>query len=132
MDISFSTAVGLLLHLQYYHKFEPMILKMWVRSEKVKGEKYSFFEKLLLLSISRNLVQTPSSDDIVLGNFTFSNWIILVEDQIRWKKGFEIFLVDHCAGDIGNKNIALSVEKFLYQCHPSYTRQVGPHRVLYL
>ena len=37
-------------------------------------------------------------------NFTLSNSIILVEDLIKWKRGFEIFLIDHYAGDIGNKN----------------------------
>ena len=29
-----------------------------------------------------------------------------MEDQIKWKKGFEIFLIGHYAGDIGNGNIA--------------------------
>ena len=47
----------------------------------------------------------PSLDDTLLGNFTFSISIILVEDLIRWKKTFEIFLIDHYASDIENKNI---------------------------
>ena len=69
--------------------------------------RYSFFfEKLLLQSISKNSLQTPSLDNILLGNFALSNSIILVENVIRWTKGFKIFLIDHYAGDIGNKNIA--------------------------
>ena len=44
--------------------------------------------------------------DILLGNFTLSNSIILVEDVIKWKRGFEIFLIDHYHGDIRKKNIA--------------------------
>ena len=32
--------------------------------------------------------------------------IILVEDLKRWKIGFEIFLIDHYAGNIWNENIA--------------------------
>ena len=64
--------------------------------------KYSFFfENLQLLSIPTNSLQTPSLDDILLGNFTLSNSIILVEDLIRPKRGFEIYPYD-----IENKNIA--------------------------
>ena len=47
-----------------------------------------------------------SLDDIILRNFTFPNWIKLVEELIRGKESFEIFLIDHYAGDIGNINIA--------------------------
>ena len=64
------------------------------------------FKNVLLLSISRNSLQTPSSDNILLGSFTLPNSIILVENLTRWKRCFEIVLIDHCAGDIGNKNIA--------------------------
>ena len=67
--------------------------------------KYSFFENVLLLLISRNSLQTPSLGDTLFGNFTLSNSVISVKDLIRWKRGFEIFLIDHYAGDIGNKNV---------------------------
>ena len=60
-----------------------------------------FFENLLLLLFSKNSLQTPSLDDILLGNFTLPNSIILVEDLIRPKRGFEIYHYD-----IENKNIA--------------------------
>ena len=58
------------------------------------------------MSISRNSLETPSLDDIFLGSFTLSNSIILVEDLIKWNRGFEICLIDHYAGEIGNKNIS--------------------------
>ena len=58
------------------------------------------------MSISRHFLQTPSSDDILAGKFTLSNSIILVEDLVKWKTGFENVLIDHFVGDIGNKNIA--------------------------
>ena len=67
--------------------------------------KNSFFENPFLLSISRNSLQTPALYDILLGKFTLSNSNMLVKDLIRWKRGFEIFLIDHFAGDIGNNNI---------------------------
>ena len=51
----------------------------------------------------RNSLQTPSLDDILLGNFTLPNPIILVEDKKRWNRGFEIFLIDHYAGGISPK-----------------------------
>ena len=58
------------------------------------------------MSISRYFLQTPSSDDILAGKFTWSNSIILVEGLVKWKTGFENVLIDHFVGDIGNKNIA--------------------------
>ena len=113
--------VGLLLHLQYYQRCEPMILKMWIKSKFVLWQprfnnllteqrikkftflKYSFFENVLLLLIWRNSLQTPPLDDILLVNFTLSNSVILVEHIIMWRRGFEIFLIDHYGGDTGNK-----------------------------
>ena len=65
---------------------------------RVKKKIYVFealiflFENILLLSISRNSFQTLSSDDILVGSFTWSNSIILV--------------IDHYVCDIGNKNIS--------------------------
>ena len=46
-----------------------------------------FFENMLLLSVSANSLQAPSLVDLV-------------------KRCFEIFLIDHGASDIANKNIA--------------------------
>ena len=65
--------------------------------------KHSLSENVLLLSISRSSLQTPSLDDILLENL--SNSIIPVKDLIRLRNGFEIFLIDHYAGDIENNNI---------------------------
>ena len=67
--------------------------------------KYSFFEDIPFLSTSRNVLETPSLDDIFLGNFTWPDSSILIEDLIRWNRGFEMFLIDHYASEIGNKNI---------------------------
>ena len=79
-----------------------MILKMWVKSKFVLWqslyynlltekndrqilifEVFIFFEKVMLLSISINYLQTPSLNDIILVNFPLSNSIILVEDRVR-------------------------------------------------
>ena len=54
-----------------------------------------FPENILLLQISRNSLQTPSLDDILLGNFTLSNSIIFVEDIITSNRDFVLFLIDH-------------------------------------
>ena len=103
-----------------------MNFKMWVKSKFVLWQprynnlltkkrvrkftflKHSFFENILLPSISINFFQTTSSNYIVGGNFVCSNSSILLEDLTRWMSGFEIFLIDHYAGDIGNKNIAVT------------------------
>ena len=115
--------VDLLLHLQHYQRCEPMVLKMCAKSKFVLCQsryynlltektirkfiflKYSFFEHVPLLSISRNVLETTSLDDIFLGNFTLSNSFVLVEELIRWNRGFEIVLIDHYAREIGNENI---------------------------
>ena len=60
---------------------------------------------MLLLSVSRNFFQIPSSVDIIFGNFSLWNSTISVENLIRWKSCFEIFLIDRCAGKIANRNI---------------------------
>ena len=94
--------------------------------------KQSFFENALLLSVSKNFLQTPALDDTLLGNFTLPNSIISVKELIRWIRGFEIFLIDPYAGDFENKISLVSIKKSLYQCHPPYTRRASSHRVLYL
>ena len=78
-----------------------------------KGKKIYVSEALIFSkhTVTVNLnkfLQTPSSDNVVGGKFTCSNSIILVEDLTRWKRGFELFLIDHYAGDIRNKNIAIA------------------------
>ena len=67
-----------------------------VKNKKVHVfEELIFFENLQVPSISKNSFQTPSLDNTVLGNFTLSNAIISVEDLIKWKRGFEIFLIGY-------------------------------------
>ena len=100
---SSSSTMGPLLHLQYYQN-EPMILKMWLKGKFVLWQSrycklltrkiirnsrfwiIHFFGNVLLLSISKNSLQTPSLDYILLGNFTLSNSVILVENLIRWNR----------------------------------------------
>ena len=67
----------------------------------------------MLLSVSRNSLQTPSLVDIILRNFTLSNSTILVEDLIRWKRCSEIFLSGYCASNIANKNMAGKYQNIL-------------------
>ena len=72
-------------------------------------------------------------DDTLSRNFTLSNSIILVEDRIMWKDGFEIFLINHVLLILLKIKISLvSIKKFLYQCHPPYAMGISSHRVLYL
>ena len=53
-------------------------------------------------------LQTPSFYYILGEIFTRSNSTILVEDLIRWKINFEVFLFDDYASDIRYKNIAVT------------------------
>ena len=76
-------------------------------------------ENVLLLSISRISPQTLSLYNILSENFTLSNSIILVENLIRGKRAFEIFLIDHCASDIGNKSTAEMYLKNLASMSPT-------------
>ena len=73
--------------------------------------KYSVFRKRVVIT---NLKK--SSSNTIFKWYTFgkfhkfyqrlSNSVIFVKDQIKWIRGFELFLIDQCAGDIGNKNMA--------------------------
>ena len=114
---SSSSIVGLLLHLQNYSRFETMTIKMWVKrynnlfaqkkNKKVHILKIlTFWKRTVILPILKSSLQIPFLDDILWQHFTLSNSIILVKDLTRWKKRFEIFLIDQYAGDNGNKNIA--------------------------
>ena len=133
-----SSFVDLLLHLQHYKKCELMIWTMWLKNKfvlwqpryyKLLTEKKDkevqvfwstdFFGILLLLSIPINYLQTPFLGYIHLGSFTLSKSVILMNDLIRWKRGFEILLIDHHAGDIGNKNIANKYLRTIVSVSPS-------------
>ena len=119
----FGSTLGLLLHLQYYQRYEPIILKMWVKSKFVlwqplyfdlltaKNNKKltfwsTFFWELAGTVSLKKFFSNTILRSCAFGNFTLPDSIILVKDLIRWKTGFEIFLTDYYADDIGNKNIA--------------------------
>ena len=104
-----SCTFGLLLPLKFFFfRDSHVIITYWLKKgyKNLVFWRTHFFGDILLLSISKNLLQTPSSEDIFAKNFTWSNSFILAEDLIKWKRGFEIFLIDHNVIDIANKNIA--------------------------
>ena len=51
---------------------------------------------------------------------------------MRWKRGFEIFLIGLSLWILEITISLISIKKSLCQCHPPYTRWVSSHRVLYL
>ena len=124
-SIPSNCTAGFLLHLQCYQRWEPTIFKMWVKSKFVlwqqqcynyllseeKGKKiYIFLSTHFFWKhfVTVNLKRFFLSSDYILGvNFTWSNSITLVEELIRWRRDFEIFLIDHYTGDTGNKNLLL-------------------------
>ena len=55
-----------------------------------------------------------------------------MEDLIKWKRCFEIFLIDHCASDIANSNIAGKYQNILVSLSSTYTRRASSHRLLHL
>ena len=86
--ISSSSTVGLILHLQYYQRCESMIFQMWMKSKFILWQprcydwmkkmiqkfmflKYSFFENVLLVSVSRNSLQTPSFGKFYILTFNY-------------------------------------------------------------
>ena len=84
------------------------MITYWLKRglRKFKFLKHSFFKNIQLLS-QQTFFKRYLSDYILVENFTCSNSIIIVEGLIRWKRGFEMFFIDHYVGDIGNKNIAV-------------------------
>ena len=85
--------------------------------------KCSFFENVLLLSISRNFLQTASLNEILLENFKLWNSIISVKDI--WGERLTTMLVI-----LEIKVSLVTFKKSLYHCDPPYIRQVSSHRVL--
>ena len=83
------------------------------------------------LSISKNSLQTPSSEDIFAGNFTWSNSIILIENLIRWKRGLKYFWFTTMQVIFEIKISLVRNKKYLYQCHSPYTMQVS-HAICYM
>ena len=74
----------------------PKVLIFWKTYFYCQSQEFLLKHYLYIIYFSRN--------------FTLSNSIILVENLIRGKRALEIFLIDHCASDIGNKSTA---EKYL-------------------
>ena len=78
-------------------------------TEKKRKKIYDFeaivFENILLLSISKFSFQTPSSDDILAGNYMV-NFNYFIGRPNKVKESFQIFLIDHYTVDIGNKHIS--------------------------
>ena len=113
---SSSSSEGLLLYLQYYRRWEQVIFKMQMKSKFVLQQlRYDNLltqkkiRKFMFLKYSFSWKRTVNVNLKNLnfwGHFTLSNLIILLEDLIRWKRSFDIFLIDHYAGDIENKSIA--------------------------
>ena len=115
-----------------------MILKMWVKSkfvlrqpryynlltEKMIREstalKYSFFRKRIITVTVKKLLSNTIFRWYILKYFQLlANSVILVKDWIKLKRGFEIFLIDPCAADFGNKNIAGKYLKILVLMSPT-------------
>ena len=92
-------------------------LTYWLKKKEKKIHVFEvtiFFENVALLSVSRSSLQTLSLDDLFLINFTLPNSNILLEDLIRWKGYFEIFLIDHSAGDIATSIISWFIQYMYY------------------
>ena len=105
------------------------IINYWLtrKDKQIHALKNSFFENVLLLWISKNPLQTPSLDHILLGNLILSNSIILAEDLIRCEKYFETCLIDHCASDIRNKKITGKYLKILVSVSPTPAVHIGSY-----
>ena len=145
-----SSTVGLLLHLQYYQSWEPMIFKICKESKFVlwqshsynllteKDKKSSFLKYSFLWERTVTVSVKKLSSNIVFRRNSFGKFYIVKlncfsgRPKIRWKRCFEIFLIDHCIDDIGIKILLVIIKKILYQCHPPYTRRFSSHRVLHL
>ena len=102
-----------------------------------EGKRFTFLKHSLCLfwkhSGTVNLKKNSSNTTfrwLLEVNFTWSNSITLVEDLLKWKAGFETFLIDHYAIDTGNKILLVRNKKYLYQRHPPYTIRVSPHWML--
>ena len=100
---------------RYYNLLTEKILR------KFTFLKYSFFENGKY-SATVNLgfsLQITFLDDIFFINFSLSNSIISVKNLIKWKRGFEIFLIDYWAIDVGKNNITGKYQRTLVSVPPN-------------
>ena len=124
--------VGLLLHPQYYQRWKPLILKMWMKSKFVLWQpryydllteentftllKYSFFFWKCTVNLNK------FSSNTIFRWCTFGKFYIIKFNYFgEGARGFELFLIDHFAGDIVNKNIA---DKYLKNSCISVTHPI--------
>ena len=105
------------------------------RVRKFTFLKHSFFWKhtvfVNLKKFSSNDIFT-SSDDILAGNFAWSNSIILVEDQIRWKRGLKHFWLTTIRVIFEIKIFLVFNKKYLYQRHTHPTLWGSVHTRCYI
>ena len=100
-----------MLHLQYYQKWKHMILKCEWKVNLFCDNHATITCWLKKRTINSRFWSTHFFENIIFrwhtfGKFYIANFNYLVEDLIRWKRGFKRFLIDQYAGDTGNKNIA--------------------------
>ena len=65
------------------------------RIRKLTLLKYSLLKMYCWTVNLKKFSSNTTLDDILLGHFALSKLIILVEDLTRWKRSFEIFLIEH-------------------------------------
>ena len=85
---------------------------------KFRFLKYLFFRKI---TVTVNLEKLSSNT--IFGWYTFGRFHIAKFNYFngrpnKVKERFEIFLTEHCAGDIKNKNIAGKYQKILVSVSP--------------
>ena len=90
----------------WQHRYNNLLTEK--KSKKVYvSEAINFWKYAVIVNLNKF-----SSDTIfrlyTRGKFTWSNSVILVEALIRWKRGYDIFLIDYYAGNFGNKNIGVT------------------------
>ena len=103
-----------------------IVITYWLK----KIKKTAFLKYLFLWERTVTVSGKKLSSNIVFRRNSFGKFYIVKlncfsgRPKIRWKRCFEIFLIDHCIDDIRIKILLVIIKKLLYQCHPLYTRRL--------
>ena len=103
-----------------------IVITYWLK----KIKKSAFLKYLFLWERTVIVSGKKFSSNIVFRRNSFGKFYIVKlncfsgRPKIRWKRCFEIFLIDHCIDDIRIKILLVIIKKLLYQCHPLYTRRL--------
>ena len=132
-----SSTLGLLLHVQFYQRCEPMISKMWKKNESVlwqphyynllteKKKKSRFWSTHFFWKRAVAVSLKKLSSNAIFRWYTFRKFYIV---KLIYFSERPNTVKERFWNTFDWKMSLVSTKLILHQCHSSYTRRVSSHR----